>query len=65
MKQQNICEEEKLSEKENKEWFRNYEIKNKITERIEGNIYKTSEELISENFVEPKLLSQRKRGRIF
>jgi hypothetical protein len=65
MKQQNICEEEKLSEKENKEWFRNYEIKNKITEKIEGDIYKTSEELISENFVEPKLLSQRKRGRIF
>jgi hypothetical protein len=48
MKQQNICEEEKLSEKENKEWFRNYEIKNKITERIEGNIYKTSDELIIE-----------------
>jgi hypothetical protein len=65
MKQQNICEEEKLSEKENKEWFRNYEIKNKITERIEGNIYKTSDELISENFMEPKLLNQRKRGQIF
>jgi hypothetical protein len=38
----------------------------KTTEKIKGStIYRTSEELISEDFVEPKLLSQRKRGQIF